>query len=210
MKSRHILIVDDHPIVAEGMATMLATHDACNDITKVGTGAEAINAIATKHFDLAIVDFSLPDTDGPSLILQLRMRCHKLHIIIYTMHDEPWVVRAVMAANADAVVLKSDDMSEMITAINAVDNGQKYISKRFQQVVAKDGRTFTTREVEIMQLLSMGLSTRETAAKLCISESTVEYHRRKLMTRLGANNNAQLAALATAAGIIAPNKKPGK
>jgi len=198
------MIVDDHPILAEGIASLLNDRDSKFDIVKARTGSEALKQMKEKAADLAVVDFSLPDIDGTELISSLRKSNPKLLIVVYTMYDEPWIVKELQGVKADAVVLKNDDMGELILAVESVSIGIPYYSARFKRFADDAHRVLTAREADILQYVGDGMQSIEIAKLLCVSENTIEYHRRKLMKRFGVSNNASLVSVSIAKGLIKP------
>ena len=198
----NILIIDDHPIVAEGIKALLNSHHAQFEVKVTLTAAEALKTTQTWKPDVAIVDVSLPDMACARLIKLLSDTKPSIKIVVYTMHDEPWVVKELEKVKADAIVLKDDDIGELIVAIESVMVGIPFCSQRFKKLLVKDENTLTDRETEILQHLGTGLTSKEIGEKLFISENTVEYHRKKLMARLKANNTANLISIAMSKGFI--------
>lgn len=199
---KRILIVDDHPVIVEGLAALLGNSGSLYNTVKAGCGKSALGAMAANHADVAIMDYSLPDMTGAELVGKLREIKPCLHTIIYTAHDEPWVVKDIIEAGADAVVLKDDNMEELVMAVESVCAGLPYSSSRFMSIAEQMDRDFSSREVDILQMMSEGMRSRDIACRLFISENTVEYHRKKLKQRLGAQNEAHLIALAINKGVI--------
>lgn len=206
MKKTKLVIIDDHPILAEGIASLLDRKGSSYDITRARTGEEALEKISSDMADVAVVDVSLPDMDGTELIGRLRKVNPLLHVVVYTMHDEPWVVKGLQRAEADAVVLKSDDMEELIIAIESARLGIPYFSPRFRSLAANSSCGLKNREMEILQYVGDGMQSVEIAKRLCVTENTIEYHRRKLMRKFGASNNASLVSMAIAKGVIKPKQ----
>lgn len=204
MERQNILIVDDHPMLAEGLASLLKNTKPKHNAVVANCGAKAKEHISETAFDVAVVDVSLPDIDGIELVTWLRNAAPTLHIIIYTVHDEPWVIREMLTAGADAIVLKDDEMSEFVMALESVCAGLHYFSTRFQSLAESAMHGFTAREIEIMQHISHGMKSGDIAHKLFISENTVEYHRKKLITRFNAQNTAHMISMAIGMGLISP------
>lgn len=202
MNTKKILIVDDHPIVLEGIALVLNQLAEAHNIIKAQTRSDAIKLVSDANIDIAVVDFSLPDIEGVQLIDRLRKARPEVRIVIFTEHDELWVMKEIALAHPDAVVLKSDDMHELVIAVESASIGLNFYSTNFKSVADEAETMYTPREIEILQQVSQGHQSRDIAQQLCVSENTVEYHRKKLMRRLGATNNAHLTSLAIAAGII--------
>lgn len=207
MRTKMILVVDDHPIVLEGIASILSQLTDERNIIRAKTGNDALKLANATCIDVAVIDFCLPDIDGTLLISRLKEIAPQIHIVIFTEHDEVWVIKEIARICPDAVVLKNDDMRELIIAVESACIGLTYRSTRFQAINDEKENAFTPRELEILQYLSYGLQSKEVAHRLCISENTVEYHRKKLMRRLGATNNANLMWFAISAGIIKPKQK---
>lgn len=202
MQTKNILIVDDHPIVLEGIASLLRRLTDERNIMKAQTGNDALKLANSVCIDVVVVDFYLPDIDCITIVNRLKEISPQTRIVIFTEHDELWVIKEISQINPDAVVLKSDDMHELIIAVESVGIGLTYRSTNYRTIVNEKENSFTTREMEILQYVSSGQQSREVARRLCVSENTVEYHRKKLMRRLGATNNAHLISIAISKGII--------
>lgn len=205
IRNKRILVVDDHPVVLIGMATQLSDLTAKCQIEQATSGAAALQKATTEAFQLAVIDFSLPDITCADFIRQLRECCPELRIILYTAHDEPWVIREMQTAGVDAVVLKDDNMAELQKALQAIERGQTYFSGRFKQVATEQACSITRREIDILRCMSAGMDSHAIACQLYVSENTVEYHRKKLMRRFGAQNSANLVSIAIRKGLIAAN-----
>lgn len=207
MKTKHpakkrILIVDNHPLIVEGLVSLLGGNDGLYHTIKASNGKSALSIMRANRVDVAIIDYSLSDMNGAELIDSLRKINQGLHTIIYTGHDEPWVVKDIIDAGAEAVVLKDDNMKELVMAVESVCAGLPYFSNRFTSIAEQLNKTFSSREVDILQMMSAGMKSRDIACRLFISENTVEYHRKKMKQRLGAQNEAHLIAIAINRGII--------
>lgn len=206
MITKQILIVDDHPIVSEGICSLLERRGVdSGHITKAANGEMAVKMNETKHIDVAIIDYSLPDIPCGGLITRLRRQNDAIRIVIYTMHEDPWALKDLEAMNADGVVLKDDDMRELVIALESVVIGIHFYSTRYKSVI-KMKEKLTERETEIIQHISEGKQSKEIARLLFISENTVEYHRKKLIKFFNACNTAHLVAIALAKGLIKPQK----
>lgn len=204
MNNKHILIVDDHQIVLEGIASLLGKHNTSSKIALARTGADALLQASNHVIDVAVIDYALPDMDGLTLIERLRDMTPTIRIVVFTEHDELWVVKSIAKAMPDAVVMKSEDIRELVIAVESVAIGLHYHSKRYNGIVSEKQKGITPRETEILQSVALGQSSRDIACQLNVSENTVEYHRKKLMHRLGACNNAHLVSIAIANGLIRP------
>lgn len=204
MDNKRILIVDDHPIVAAGLAMLFAKHFSDYSILKAATGEQALDTVKHNSIGVVTVDVSLPDINGTELVPLIKKADGKVGVVVYTEHDEPWIIAELLKGGCNAIVLKDEDPRELIIAVESVGIGIPYFSSRFKALAANAEKSFTSREVEILQLISKGFTGQEIADKLCVSANTVEYHRKKLIKRFGANNNAHMVALALNKGIIRP------
>lgn len=202
IKNKRILVVDDHPVVLMGLAAQLGDLTAGCQILQATNGAAALQLAGKEAFHLAVIDFSLPDITCTDFIRQLRECCPQLRIVLYTAHDEPWVIREMQSAGVDAVVLKDDNMGELRKALQAIERGETYFSGRFTEVATQQACSITSREIDILRCMSAGMDSHEISRRLCVSENTVEYHRKKLMRRFGALNSANLVSIAIGRGLI--------
>lgn len=198
MNFNSILIVDDHPVVQAGLKAMVSKHCQGTTIRCATTVADALTMLATYKVDLLISDMQMPD--GNALDIK---KVYDGKIIIYTMHEEPWIVGEMIAGKVDAIVLKGDDSNELIKAIGRVGEGHKYFSERFEQL-AKDiaNGAPSNREKEILLEICEGKTSQDIAKKLCISPSTVNFHKKNMMVKSKTENVVQLVAKYLREGFI--------
>lgn len=200
-----ILVVDDHPIVLKGIATMLA-ENGYSVVTATG-GEQAISLFDhIGNINLMVCDLSLPTTaEGIELIVQVREKQPQVPIIVFTMHDELWNIKAIIDIEADGIVLKGESPKELLLAIENVLNGQKHVSPQFQkmtnEVMASSG-ILSKKEIEIIKEISAGCKSREIAVKMCISEKAIEFHRHSILHKLGAKTIAEATRRALEMGIL--------
>ena len=203
-----IAVVDDHDLIREGMKTVLMNHGAEN-VNIFGTGTELTASIdAGKSFDLYIIDLELPDIDGFDLIKRIRTRNHKARIIVSTVHDEIWTLRKLLAHHVNSIIYKSGNANELVTAISEILQGKNYYCEGVEQqlkMAEDDSLHPTTRELEVLNQIARGTTSREIAATLFVSDNTIEAHRKSLFTKLGAVNVADLIVKAMDKGYIRKN-----
>ncbi|MDE5839876.1 MAG: response regulator transcription factor [Muribaculaceae bacterium] len=203
-----IAVVDDHDLIREGMKTVLMNHGAEN-VNIFGTGTELTASIdAGKSFDLYIIDLELPDIDGFDLIKRIRTRNHKARIIVSTVHDEIWTLRKLLAHHVNSIIYKSGNANELVTAISEILQGKNYYCEGVEQqlkMAEDDSLHPTTRELEVLNQIARGKTSREIAATLFVSDNTIEAHRKSLFTKLGAVNVADLIVKAMDKGYIRKN-----
>ena len=200
-----LLHAEDHPLVAQGIRHSL---EGIADIIHVQTGKEAAQMAGTQAFDGFIIDIDLPDMDGFSLIEEIRLRKPEARIVVCTMHDEIWTVRKLLQCGVDGIVLKSEATSVLAGCIRAVfDDGEVYFSPCFDRLRTKALKLqrndlLSDRELQVLLLVAQGNNTQEIAEQLCLSENTIETHRRRIIMKLGARNIIEAVAKGYTMGIL--------
>jgi len=199
-----VAVVDDHEVVLEGYRSYLQRLGvAC---VETFTSANALlNRIQACAFDVFIVDVELPDLDVSSLINGIRKQQPEAKILISTIHDEMWVVSRLVEEKVDGVMYKTNQLEQLQEALIAVLNGQRYYCQKFRRSMSKlqlQNEVLTKREIEVVRAIARGLSTKEIARQLFISENTVETHRQNIFEKLDVRNMAGLIIKAIAAGYI--------
>lgn len=200
----NLLIIEDHDIVALGLKTLLAGNTDLGNIDNATTAKQAMEMTVKQHYDLYIIDVELPDMSGIDLVNSLKTLSPDSAFIFHTVHDELWTLRQMMKSGADGIVMKSDDTAELLTAISHVLNGGNYYSSNYRQACEEMERfqPLSAREIEVLQLIADGLMTRDIAQRLFVSDNTIEFHRKRIMRKLAANNMAQLVKQGVARGYI--------
>jgi len=200
-----ILIVDDHPIVREGLAQHINRQADLAVCAEAGTASEALQAIAKSQPDLAIVDLSLEGRSGLELIRDARDRYPKLLVLVLSIHDEPAYARRALQLGARGYIAKHEATENVIRAIHQVLAGEIYLaeglaSKLLRTVVggypdAEGGivETLSDRELEVFELIGKALATRQIAEKLHVSVKTIEAHRASIKEKLQLENATALA-----------------
>lgn len=203
-QKHNILIVDDHQIVAHGLQALLSREDCAKSIDAAHTAEKALQLSKKKNYGIYIIDVELPDISGLELAEQLQAISPASSLIFHTMHEEIWTIKAMMAAGADAIVLKSDDLSDLTAAVKAVATGDSYYSRRFEDYCRKfESRQIPSpQELDILRAIAKGESTNDIARRMCISPNTIEYHRKRLFRKLGATNMADMVARAIEHGLL--------
>jgi len=200
----NILVVDDHPMVREGISNCLAGQP---DLTLCGEAAdikEALEKIDESCPDLVIVDISLKNGNGIDLIRKIRARSSRIKTLVYSMFDESAYADRALGAGALGYVNKQDPPEKLLEGIRQVLDGKIYISEAMRdrvmrralagnQVTARvPSEVLSNRELEIFRLLGGGLTTRCVANKLHVSVRTVEAHRENIKQKLDIKNAAEL------------------
>lgn len=200
-----IAVVDDHDLIREGLNTVLVNSGAGN-VAKYSTAMELVSRLdAGDTYDFYVIDLELPDVDGFVLIEMIRARHPVSHIIVSTVHDEIWTLRKLLARDVNAIIYKSGDGDEVVTAINEILKGNSYYCEGVLKALklASDSSAHpTARELEVLHYIAQGKTSREIAAAMFVSDNTIEAHRKSLFAKLGAVNVADLIVKAINCGYL--------
>lgn len=211
MKERvkaEILAVDDHCLILEGISRIVNKMPDVVVADAVTSGREALELIAGRNYDAYILDVSMPDMSGFDLIMEIREWDADARIIVYTMHEEIWIINRLVQCKVNAVVLKSSTASDLVGSIRSVLRGEPYVCPRFASIRKKlhcmpqSKDIPTKREQDVLRAVAKGLNTHEIAGLLGISENTVETFRKKLISKFGAKNAIDLVVKAVSQGWV--------
>lgn len=203
-----ILLADDHPVVRDGLAAMLSTQPDFAVVGEAGNGAEAVDQAARLKPDVVLMDLEMPGFDGIEAIRRLRAAEPSIQVVVLTAFDTDERILGALQAGAQGYLLKGAPRAEIFAAIRTVSAGGALIppvvaSKLLQQVrAAEHPDALTAREAEVVRLVAAGLSNREIAGRLSISERTVKFHVSAILSKLGAGNRTQAVRLARERGLI--------
>ena len=194
-----VLAVDDHCLILEGISKIVnKMPDAI--VTNVATsGRAALELIGRHNYDVCILDVSMPDMSGFDLITKIREQNENARIIVYTMHEEIWIINRLIRQKVNAVILKS---SEAVEFENAVKIALIRKKSHCTSTVLQSKDIPTKREQDVLQAVAKGLNTHEIAHLLGISENTVETFRKKLLSKFGAKNAIDLVVKAVSQGWV--------
>jgi DNA-binding NarL/FixJ family response regulator len=202
-----VAIVDDHPVVTDGIAVNLRS-DPNIDIVATGATAESAVEIAREHApDVLILDLELGGRSGLESVSAVRAASAKTRIVVFSAYAGEERVASAFEQGVDSYVLKGTPSDELVAVIHAVADGGTRIPPDIAAQLARAVRTprrerITVREREILVMLAEGLSNRAAADRLGISERTVKFHVGEILARLGADNRAQAVAIAQARGLL--------
>jgi DNA-binding NarL/FixJ family response regulator len=203
-KLASVLIADDHTLVAQGLASLIA--DKYHVISTVESGTELLKIAATCSPDLALVDVSMPDMTGLEAAEKLLKLIPACKVIFVSMHSKPDFVREAFAAGAMGYVLKRAAASELLDAMQEVLKGNAYISREIASGVLAAflhprSAALTDRQRQVLRLVSEGRSAKEIAKSLSISVKTAQFHKTTIMQKLGIHTTAELTKYAIDHGI---------
>ncbi len=190
---------------------MIESDPAFKVVGEAGDGKSALIEVRRLKPDLAIVDLKMPGLDGLDVIPRIGDLSHgKTATVVFSMYDNPAYVRAAIAAGARAYILKSIDKEELFAALRAVSEGRAFIQPQLAPCFVKQEllqetsiyRNMSVREEEVLNLVADGLTNREIAERLAISEETVKTHLKRLYQKLGASDRTEAVAIALRQRII--------
>jgi DNA-binding NarL/FixJ family response regulator len=203
-----LLIIDDHPVVREGLAALLRPFEPDAEILQASTRAEGLQlARANPDLDLVFMDLKMPGEGGASSIAEFGRRCPQLPLIVISSSESPADVREALAAGALGYVPKSAAPHTVVGAMKLVLSGEIYIPPLMLEpgVRSEPARRLTERQLGVLELLCNGASNKEIARRLSLSEKTVKAHVTAILRELGVGNRTQAARAASAAGLIPPS-----
>jgi len=201
-----VLIVDDHPMVAEGIQSILETYDDIEVVGSLCNGQEAVDRIETIKADVVLLDLNMPVLGGISATEMMLERMPETRILILSMHDSPEYISTALSHGARGYVLKDVPTEEIKVAIDAVMRGETYLctgaSTSLRPRTADGREPLTSREQTILLRLARGHSNREVAEELGISVRTVETHRKNIKRKLDISSTAGLTRYAMEHGVL--------
>jgi len=194
--AKKILIVDDHPMMRQGLTQLIDNEPDLKVAAEADTGGQGLDIVVKEKLDLAVLDISLPDKNGLELIKDIRSVNPELPILIISMHDEALYAERVLRAGARGYIMKQEGGTKLLQAIRQVLTGQIYVSEKMSARILEtfSGRRpeqtsspvarLSDREFEVFQLIGQGKGTKEIAQHLNLSVKTVEVHRAKIKEKL--------------------------
>lgn len=210
-----ILIADDHQVVRDGLKALLDDPPKYRVIGTACDGREAASMARKLKPDVVIIDIAMPELNGVDATKRMLARMPQLRIIALSMHSDKRYISGMLQAGALGYVRKESAFEEISAAVDAVSQGNVFLGEGVAGVVVNDYRQMmarrdpdesdplTVREREVLQLLAEGKKTGEIAARLHVSNKTVETHRRQIMSKLGLDSVAALTKYAIRQGFIA-------
>ncbi len=204
-----IIIADDHPLVRDGLKTVLHKLDGFQVVAEAEDGLQLLRLIDQHKPTLALVDISMPHLNGLEALKKISELYPTLKLIVLTMHEEPEYILKSMNSGAQAYLLKNVEPQELQKAIITVVNGAKYYTQTVSAIimdsltkVEPDQEALTPRELEVLKLICHGMSNHQIASELFISIRTVEKHRVNVLRKMQAINTADLVRKAIEKGLI--------
>ncbi len=203
-QSIRVFSVDDHPLLREGIATLVNNQPDMVLVGEASTGAEAIQQFKQHMPDVTLLDLRLPDMSGIDVLIAIRSEFPEARIVMLTTFEGDVEVQRALRAGARGYLLKNMPPSELLDVIRQVHEGKKRIPPEIasQLLEHMSDEGLTEREAEVLREVADGNRNREIAERLFISEETVKVHIKHIMEKLGANDRTQAVAIGVRRGII--------
>lgn len=216
----NVFIVDDHPVFRRGLAALIERSERFHICGEAENGAQALQKLAITSPDVLLLDIEMPELDGPGLLRILKQQTDRLKVIVVSQSSEDHRLKELIEIGLEGHILKSDEPTEILQAIDSVMQGRRYFSsqlaERFFDLLQSHGAQkqsnkqsssanipkISPRERQIAQFVADGMTNRAIAEVLNCSEHTVKCHKANLMRKIGAHNSAEVVAWSTKVGLI--------
>ncbi len=200
------LIIDDHPVIRKGLIYVIINEPeyADSQFDEAESAAEAFNLLHANHYDMVLLDISLPGRSGLEVLMHIHQEHPELPVLVISIHAESLYAIRALKKGAAGYITKTAAVHNLITAIRSIRSTGKYISPNVSLLLAAEignGRRphatphelLSNREMEVARLIAFGVSTKEISGKLCLSIKTINTHRSRLLAKLGLKNSIELA-----------------
>lgn len=218
MKEVKILVADDHELVRRGVCALIESQPGWEVCAEASTGRDAVDKTKRLKPDVAILDLSMPDLNGLEATRQIVAAVPGTEVLVLTVHESEQAEREVLAAGARGYLRKSDDASDLVAAVDSLRRHRPFFTARITRMVVEnywrkdsplpgaewERGVLSPREREVVQLLAEGNSNKEAAAKLGISQKTVECHRANIMRKLNVHSLSDLVHFAIRTRMVEP------
>lgn len=199
-----ILTVDDHPILREGIASIIQGEKDMVVVGEASNGREAIEVFRSKRPDVTLMDLQMPGLNGIDAVVAIRQEHAQARIIVLTTYEGDVLARRALKAGATGYILKDMIRTELLEAIRAVHLGRKYIPQKIAAELvdhyAEDD--LSEREIEVLREVARGTSNKIIASHLSISEATVKAHMKNILLKLGASDRTHAVNIAMTRGFL--------
>ncbi len=220
-KAIHVLVVDDHQLIIEGIRSMLQEETDIKFAGGANSMQDALDFASLNPVDVILLDVNMPGGSGIETTILFKQKFPDIRILALTMHEDISIITQMVKAGASGYLLKGSNMKEIIEAIRVVHNNSRYLSSKVQSIlmdnlssdtgIDQKGSTpkpvITSREREILNLVAMEMTNEEIANKLFISERTVETHRRNISTKTQTKSIVALMNYALKHGLLDRNNE---
>ncbi len=207
-----VLVVDDHPVVRDGIRGMLAGASGIEVVGEAGGGAEAVEQAESLAPDVVLMDLRMPGVDGVAAIREFVRRGLPSRVLVLTTYDTDREVLSAIEAGATGYLLKDAPRDELVRAVEATARGQAFLSASvgallMERVRSPEPEALTERELEVLRLVASGATNRDIAERMFVSEATVKTHLLHVYAKLGVNDRAAAVAAAYDRGLLTPGER---
>ena len=199
-----VLTVDDHPLMRQGIATLIRNENDMTLVAEAANGAEALARFREHQPDITLMDLRLPDRNGIDVLIAIRAEFPDARVLMLTTFEGDVEMQRALQAGARGYLLKSMPPSELVAGIRDVHAGRKRIPPAVAAQLAEhmSDEPLTARELEVLREAADGNRNRDIAARLFITEETVKVHMKHLMEKLGARDRTEAVSIAVRRGIL--------
>ena len=199
-----LLAVDDHPLVREGIAALVAAQPDIVLVAEAADGRAALDMFRTHRPDVTLMDMQMPGLSGIDAIIAIRGDFPDARIIVLTTYEGDDLARRALRAGAQAYILKSSVRKDLLETIRAVHRGQKRVQPEVATNMAShlDDEALSTREIAVLELVAAGNSNRQIGTRLGIAEETVKGHVKSILAKLRANDRTHAVTIGLKRGLI--------
>ena len=203
-KPIRILSVEDHPVFREGLSTIVGSQPDMLLVAQASNGVEALEEFRRHRPDITLMDLRLPGTNGIDTLIAIRGEFPRARVIILTTSDGDGDIQRALRSGASGYILKSMPKNEMLSVIRSVHAGNRHVppevAARLAEHLGDDD--LTDRELEVLRLIRDGYRNKQIANQLAIAETTVNFHIKNLVDKLGANDRTHAVTIAVRRGLL--------
>ncbi len=203
MADLRVLVIDDHPLLRNGVAVVLSAQAGMTVVGEAGNGTQSLEMIQEMEVDLCLVDLRMPGLSGPEFMRQARRLRPGIKFLVLTTYDSEEDICSAFDSGASGYVLKGVPGEQLVDAVRTVGSGGRFIPAAIaRRLERRIDAGLTGREMEILRLMVAGLSNREIGARLSITEGTVKWNVNHILSKLGVEDRTQAVTTALRRGLV--------